>query len=303
MVGINARAATLIAAGLVLAMPFSAQAQILFPDLFPRPPANVGRPPADVGRQPADPRQPGERPGHRVPSGRLGDDPEGPLQPRVAPVRPASEEGLVGTDALHNGASGRLRLERLGRDHYGLRLKLEGTAVAAPGSPCAVELGNVEPLPLVSQGRPAGLPRYAIDSPICAIVFDIVGDAALVVAPQGECVFEAANCRVNPRGLWGPEGRGLGPRTREIERVRGRADGDIRTDFRQLMSRMKGTDLQAATAEQANFSSARDVTCRSYVAENAHGYCAAKLTEARAAAIKAQLATLPPPQRKKDGKK
>jgi hypothetical protein len=298
MIRINPRAAALIAACLVSATPFGVKAQILFPDLFPRPPANVGRPPADVGRPPGDPPQPADRPIQRPPSGRLGDDLGAPGEPRAAPVRPSSEEGLVGTDALLNGSSGRLRLERLGKDHYGLRLKLEGTSVSNPGNGCAVELGNIEPVPLVSQGRPAGLPRYSLDSPICPIVFDIVGDAAMVTAPQ-DCVFEAADCRVNPRGLWGPEGRGLGPRTREIERARGRADGDIRADFRQLMSRMKGTDLQAATAEQANFSSARDVTCRSYVAENAHGYCAAKLTEARSAAIRAQLATLPPPERKK----
>ncbi len=295
MIRRNARAATLIAACLVSGAPFSAKAQIFFPDPFQRPPANVGRPPAE-------PREPLDRPVGRPPSDRLGDDPAAPLQPRV-PVRPANEEGLVGTEALLNGGAGRLRLERVGRDQYGLRLKLEGASLSSPGNACAVELGGAEPVPLTSQGRPAGLPRYVLESPICPIVFDIVGDAAMVLSPQEDCLFEAADCRVNPRGLWGPEGRGLGPRTREIERTRGRADGDIRDNFRQLMSRMKGTELQAATSEQANFASARDVTCRSYVAENAHGYCAAKLTEARAAAIKAQLAKLPPPQRKKDSKK
>jgi hypothetical protein len=196
-----------------------------------------------------------------------------------------------------NGTAGRLRLERLGRDQYAARLKLEGTSISSPARACTIDLGNNEPVPVVSLGRPQGLPRYAVEAPSCPLVFDIVGDAAIVSAPDADCLFQAADCRVNPRGVWGPEGRGLGPRTREIERDRGRSDSDMREAFRQLIARMQGPDVKAVAAEQASFSSARDGTCRTYVAENAHGYCAAKLTEARVAAIRAQIQKLPPPQR------
>ena len=54
--------------------------------------------------------------------------------------------------------------------------------------------------------------------------------------------------------------------------------------------------------DQKGFPGERDDACRGYVKEGALGYCAANLTEARAALLQARLAALQPASAAKTGK-
>jgi len=63
----------------------------------------------------------------------------------------------------------------------------------------------------------------------------------------------------------------------------------MRLNFRALLS-AAAKDQETAkkiVAEQAGFSSARDMTCRSYLKEDVHGFCALRLTQARVLALQA----------------
>jgi hypothetical protein len=49
------------------------------------------------------------------------------------------------------------------------------------------------------------------------------------------------------------------------------------------------SEIKAIAAAQAGFSSLREETCRDYVREDQHGFCAARVTEAHALALRAKL--------------
>ena len=57
-------------------------------------------------------------------------------------------------------------------------------------------------------------------------------------------------------------------------------------------------DAAALLRDQNGFPGQRDDACRDYLKESAHGYCAASLTEARAALLEARLAALASPAAK-----
>jgi hypothetical protein len=60
--------------------------------------------------------------------------------------------------------------------------------------------------------------------------------------------------------------------------------------------------VKEVAAAQAGFSSLREETCRDYAREDQHGFCAARLTEAHALALRAKLypnADDKPPPRKR----
>jgi hypothetical protein len=65
----------------------------------------------------------------------------------------------------------------------------------------------------------------------------------------------------------------------------------MRVNFRALQSSI-GNDREAVkkiAGEQAGFSSAREMTCRTYLKEDFHEYCALRLTQARALALQAAI--------------
>ena len=47
--------------------------------------------------------------------------------------------------------------------------------------------------------------------------------------------------------------------------------------------------IKKIASEQAGFSSEREVACRNYAGEDVHGFCALRLTQARAFALRAEL--------------
>jgi hypothetical protein len=204
-----------------------------------------------------------------------------------APARAVADDVIVGQALMHQGRNGRFVMEKRGAG-YGLKFSAEGFQTTNLLEPCGVSFGE-QAVPLESLGRPAGLPRFRLQSSVCPIVFDVLPNALLVVEPRAPCVIEAAQCRVSPWGLWSPDARGLAALAREIEKDRSRADEQVREGFRALGARLGPDEQRSIAREQAGFSSERQDICREFVREEAHGFCGAKVTEARAASLRARL--------------
>lgn len=230
-------------------------------------PPGVAQPPP-----PASPPQPGL---------------SGQPRPGAPPVRQVADDVVVGQALMHNGRSGRLVMERR-RGGFGLRFAAEGFQTNNLTEPCAISFGE-EAIELEPMGRPNGLPRFRLKAPICPIVFEVMPNALLVLEPQQPCVIEAAQCRITPAGLWGPDGRGMVALARDIERDRARAETQVREGFRNLTNKVSPDEKRTVAREQAGFSSEREQLCRDFNREASHGFCAAKITEARAASLRARL--------------
>jgi hypothetical protein len=78
----------------------------------------------------------------------------------------------------------------------------------------------------------------------------------------------------------------------EMLGARARVEKTVRGNFRTLYDRNKKEKAirSFVVKEQAGFSSWREEICRSYARESDFGYCALRLTEARAITLGAQLA-------------
>jgi hypothetical protein len=215
-------------------------------------------------------------------------------RPRGMPaLRIAGEESILGKVLRRNGASGEAVLEKTGSG-YGLKLRAEGYQADNLTEPCAISFGDA-PVPVTALGKPAGLPRYRLEAPACPIVFDVLDGGFLVMEPDQPCVIEAAACRIDPRGVWGPDARSLGARAKEIEGERGRAENAVREGFKALSAKAELPEQRAIAREQAGFSSERAQICRDFQREGTHGFCGARITEARAASIRVRLG-LPEPK-------
>lgn len=212
-----------------------------------------------------------------------------PAQPRqLAPVIAAgTEDRLLDKPVKRNGAAGEATLKRRGTG-YGLKLTAEGFLVNNLTEGCAVSFGE-EPLALTSLGRPAGLARYRLEAPVCPMIFDILNGSILVIEPAQPCVIEAAACRVDMRGLWGAEGASLIAQTKDHERALTQANTAVRENFRLLLAKADRNDQRLIAREQAGFSSERELACREYAREAAHGFCHARFTEARATELRRRL--------------
>ena len=204
-----------------------------------------------------------------------------------APARAIADDVVVGQALMHEGRNGRFVMEKKGVG-FGLKFSAEGYQTTNLLEPCGVSFGE-QAVPLESLGRPAGLPRFKLQSSVCPIVFDVLPNGLLVIEPRAPCVIEAAQCRIEPWGLWSPDARGLVALAREIEKDRSRADEQVREGFRALGARLGPDEQRSIAREQASFSSERQEICRDFAREEAHGFCAAKVTEARAASLKARL--------------
>lgn len=218
----------------------------------------------------------------------------GPARPRGMPaIKLPTEASILGRTLRRNGLAGEATLEKLG-EGYGLKLRAEGYQVSNLVEPCAISFGDAA-IPLTALGRPAGLPRYKLEAPACPIVFDVLEGAMLVVEPGEPCVIEAASCRIDPRGVWGPDARTLPARAKEFEGERSRAEIAVREGFRALSAKVSLPEQRTIAREQAGFSSERTQLCREFSREATHGFCGARVTEARAASLRARLG-LPDPK-------
>lgn len=213
-----------------------------------------------------------------------------PAAPRAAvmpAIKVAGEDAIVGRVLRRNGGFGEATFEKTATG-YGLKLNAQGYQASNLVEPCAISFGET-PVPLTSLGKPAGVPRYKLEASICPIVFDVLDGAFHVIEPAQPCVVEAAACRIDPRGMWGPDSRTLPPRAKEIEAARSTAEKAVREGYKVLTARADAVEQRSIAREQAGFSAEREQTCRDFQREGQLGFCGARMTEARAASIRARL--------------
>jgi hypothetical protein len=202
-------------------------------------------------------------------------------------IRVAGEDAILGKILHRHGHHGQAVFSKTAAG-YGLKLDLDGFQIANPVEPCAVSFGEA-PVPVSALGRPQGVPRYRLEAPICPIVFEVLDGAFLVAEPAEPCLVEAAQCRVDPRGLWGPDARSLAGQAKEIEKARGSAERAVREGYRTLTAKSDAVEQRTIAREQAGFSAEREMICRDFQREGQLGFCAARITEARAASLRARL--------------
>lgn len=219
-----------------------------------------------------------------------------PVVARPVVIAPPGEDTIAGHPLSRDGNQGDMEIGRSGDALSLTKLSLPGEKLSKPGQACSVDAPLPAPLALVDGGRPAGTLRFSVPLAGCPFNIDILDGAALVTSPSLTCDFPAADCRVSPGGLWGPRAADITPkRAKDLERERVRLETDMRANFRALI-RKAGKDQAAVKAiarDQAAFSSEREMTCRDYDGETAHGFCSTQITQARALALLAQFGPVP----------
>jgi len=234
---------------------------------------------------------------------------EGPVEVdrHFTPAKPPTVEAVIGKPLGLSGSRGAVTVEKSGADLRLSRLTLTGDKISQPNQACEVTMGGDEQLKLKPLGAPDGVLRYELDSSACPLQFDFLNCALRATSPSGSCSFAQADCRVDGAGLWGPPGASFGEaEAKTIERERATAEKSVRAHFRSLLARLKKDKpaIQAAVKEQAGFSSQRAQTCRDYDRDDAQGFCALRLTEARDFRLQTRLAAANDgKQDKKPGKK
>jgi hypothetical protein len=213
--------------------------------------------------------------------------PAQPRQPSMPAIKIPTEEAILGKTLHRNGNHGEATFSKT-PEGYGMKLSLDGFQPANLVEPCAVSFGDA-PIPVTALGRPAGVPRYRLEAPICPIVFEVLDGAFVVVEPTEPCVVEAAQCRIDPRGLWGPDAATVAAKAKEIEKARGAAERAVREGYRTLTAKSDAVEQRSIAREQAGFSAERETICRDFQREGQMGFCAARITEARAAALRVRL--------------
>lgn len=213
--------------------------------------------------------------------------PAAPRPPSMPAIKVAGEDAIIGKTLHRHGNHGEAVFSKTATG-YGLKLNLDGFQSANLVEPCAISFGDA-PLPVTALGRPAGVPRYRLEAPICPIVFDVLDGAFLVVEPTEPCVVQAAQCRIDPRGLWGPDARTVAGQAKDIEKARGSAERAVREGYRTLTAKSDAVEQRVIAREQAGFSAEREMICRDFQREGQFGFCGARVTEARAASLRARL--------------
>jgi hypothetical protein len=212
-----------------------------------------------------------------------------PGTPKPVGLKPPSEETIFGRDLLRDGFAGTIAFQRAsGKGVEITRLSLAGEAISHPGVQCRVDVVADDPIQTRLAGKPNGISRYEVEIAACPFSFDVLEGAVIVTRVPPTCDFPAADCRAVPAGLWGPPGNSFGPdQVKQLERERGHAESSMRTGFHALLMKA-GKDkaaIKKMAGEQAGFSSEREVICRNYLGEEVHGFCALRITQARALAL------------------
>lgn len=203
--------------------------------------------------------------------------------PTPAKLLPASS--LAGQTLYRDGTGSEITFALRDKVLVVSHLALKGRS--DDGSECRVDVADL-PLAVRDEGQPDGMARIGIPVPACPISFDVLDGAALETGDRTLCTVASAHCTIDPTGLWGPAPATLTPeRDNAIERQRTLAEAAVRAGYKRLMSTTKlRSALMSYAHEQAQFSSTREEMCRSYAAEVKHGFCATRVTEARAAALR-----------------
>ncbi|MBL8587769.1 MAG: hypothetical protein JNK46_04505 [Methylobacteriaceae bacterium] len=214
-----------------------------------------------------------------------------PKAEAAGPVKAPGEEAVIDRSLLLNGATGRMEFERRDKILTLVKLSLAGEEPGKPGSACRVDPVKA-PVAATPAGKPKGLLRYEVDAPGCKFSIDVLDGAVLVEAATRQCEFSEPACRVEMSGVWGPPVASLaGERVKDIEKARTRSETAMRANFKTLLARTSGKEeVKLVAREQAGFTSQREMICRDYQQETKHGYCASRITEARAVELSAKIA-------------
>lgn len=218
---------------------------------------------------------------------------EGASGPAIAP-KPPSEDSVSGKQLWLDGSRSLIELQRPAGDLQVAKLTLSGDSITRSGESCRVDVAGT-PLKLSPRDNQGGLRRFQIDFPACPFTLEVLDGAVLVLNEGGACELKAADCRADPNGLWGVPGADLTDPKRATEMLnqRARVEKTVRADFQALYDKNKTDKIvrKLLVREQAGFSSRREEICRSYAQESDFGYCALRVTEARALTLGTQLAT------------
>jgi hypothetical protein len=263
------RFAWLVALLAVSGAPIQALAQIQLPGAFT--PSQGGAAPPPSG-EPARPRQ----------------------APQPVSIAPPGEETILGRQFQRKGSAGLMVFERKAPVEMS-RLVLVGEHVDRSYEACRVEISGGK-IPVKPGPQADGLVSFDVEMEACPFSVDVL-DGAVRVRGQ-VCEIKAASCRVDPTGIWGPSGSAINAEeAKSIERQRGAWDKEARDLFRAILANA-GKDRakqKQIAAEQAAFSSRREEACRDYAGEDRHGFCASRVTLARAVALSAELRGNKPP--------
>ena len=175
------------------------------------------------------------------------------------------------------------------------KLQLAGEGVSDSSQRCVVDIVGETPIEATNVGRPDGLERFEAKVPACPISFDVLDGAVLVPTQITACVFKAADCQTTPGGLWGPDGASLVGDAAKIVKERAEAERTMGKILHAIEDRAEdSTQAADLVRDQNGFAGQRDELCRDYAKESVHGYCALRVTEARAALLQTRLDELGP---------
>lgn len=222
------------------------------------------------------------------PSGSRGGDgqPLGPHRLKPVPVSPPGEESIIDRELLHEGSKGVIGFQR-GPDKTLLitKLVMEGEQISSPAEACRVDVNPGEPIPVRPASQAGGLAHFSVDLAACPFSFNLMNGAIFVSPDTEACTFQAADCKIDLSGLWGPDGSSFSEKQiKAMEHSRASAEVTMRTNYRALQS-LAGKDraqVKKNAHDQAGFSSEREVICRNYAHEDQHGFCALQITLSRA---------------------
>jgi hypothetical protein len=228
--------------------------------------------------------------------------------PAAAPAKVPPITSLAGQTYYLNGRKSAVSFDLQDKAVVVTHLSLSGEKISNRQDECAVEIADVPIKATPDPAQPNGVARVALALPACPLVFDVLDGAVLANGEAPACDFKAADCSVRANGLWGPQPGTLGPdKVKIIERALTQAETSVRANFKRLLALTKDRAAVMDDArEQAAFSSQREEVCRDYAGEGRHGFCSTRLTEARAAALRAKAnraAAGAPPRKKPHGGK
>jgi hypothetical protein len=198
--------------------------------------------------------------------------------------------GIAGRPLMLNGKSGLLQISGDDKTATIDKLQLAGESVSDSSQRCVVDIVGENPIQATSVGRPDGLLRFEANVPACPFSFDVLDGAALAPSQITACVFKAADCQTGPGGLWGPDGASLVGDAAEFTKERAEAEKAMAKAVRAIQDHAANSpDAADLIRDQNGFAGQRDDTCRDYVKESVHGYCALRLTQARTALLETRL--------------
>jgi hypothetical protein len=206
------------------------------------------------------------------------------------PAPTAGVATLAGRPLMLNGKSGLLQISGDDKAVTIDKLQLAGEGVSDSSQRCVVDIVGENPIHATSVGRPDGLMRFEADVPACPFSFDVLDGAVLAPSQITACVFKAADCQTGPGGLWGPDGASLVGDAAKFTKERAEAEKAMAKAVRAIQDRsVDSQDAADLMRDQSGFAGQRDEICRDYVKESVHGYCALRLTQARAALLETRL--------------